>query len=146
MARTIRGALDRPPRTIECVPSSNADVRPPLYGKVPNDRRITRLGRWLRRWSLDELPQLFNVLKGEMSIVGPRPPIPYEVAHYSSWHRKRLDVKPGITGLWQVSGRNRLPFERMVELDLYYIERWSLWLDIKILLKTIPAVLRGETE
>jgi lipopolysaccharide/colanic/teichoic acid biosynthesis glycosyltransferase len=95
---------------------------------------------------LDELPQLFNVLKGEMSIVGPRPPIPYEVAHYSSWHRKRLDVKPGITGLWQVSGRNRLPFERMVELDLYYIERWSLWLDIKILLKTIPAVLRGETE
>jgi len=146
MARAIRSALEQPPRTIERARPSGSDVRPTLYGKVPNDHRITRLGRWLRRWSLDELPQLFNVLKGEMSIVGPRPPIPYEVEHYSSWHRKRLDVKPGITGLWQVSGRNRLPFERMVELDLYYIERWSLWLDVKILLKTIPAVLRGETE
>ncbi len=140
MAHLIRGALQ------VTGPRTGRELSSPLYGKVPNDRRITRLGRWLRRWSLDELPQLFNVLKGEMSLVGPRPPIPYEVEHYSNWHRKRLDVKPGITGLWQVSGRNRLPFERMVELDLYYIEHWSLWLDVKILLKTIPAILRGETE
>jgi exopolysaccharide biosynthesis polyprenyl glycosylphosphotransferase len=116
-----------------------------LYGKVEDDKRVTRVGRILRPLSLDELPQLFNVLKGEMSIVGPRPPIPYEVKHYSDWHRKRLDVKPGITGLWQVSGRNRLPFDDMVRLDIYYIENWSLWLDFKIILQTIPAMLRGET-
>ncbi len=116
-----------------------------LYGKVADDDRITSVGRILRRYSLDELPQLFNVLKGEMSIVGPRPPIPYEVEQYSEWHRKRLDVKPGMTGLWQVSGRNRLPFDKMVELDIYYIENWSLWLDFKIMLLTIPAILRGET-
>ncbi len=150
MAQMIRGTLRATPpeasSPIERARAPRRDVTSGLYGKVPGDPRITRLGRWLRRWSLDELPQLINVLKGEMSVVGPRPPIPYEVEHYSSWHRKRLDVKPGITGLWQVSGRNRLPFERMVELDLYYIEHWSLWLDIKILLKTIPAILRGETE
>lgn len=116
-----------------------------FYGKVVDDDRITSVGRVLRRYSLDELPQLFNVLKGEMSIVGPRPPIPYEVEQYSEWHRKRLDVKPGMTGLWQVSGRNRLPFDKMVELDIYYIENWSLWLDFKIMLLTIPAILRGET-
>jgi exopolysaccharide biosynthesis polyprenyl glycosylphosphotransferase len=116
-----------------------------LYGKVPGDERVTRLGRILRRYSLDELPQLINVLRGEMSIVGPRPPIPYEVEQYSDWQRKRLDVKPGITGLWQVSGRNRLPFDKMVQLDVYYVENWSLWLDFKIILQTIPAVLRGET-
>ncbi|MBI4467723.1 MAG: sugar transferase, partial [Acidobacteria bacterium] len=85
------------------------------------------------------------VLKGEMSIVGPRPPIGYEVEHYSSWQRKRLDVKPGLTGLWQVSGRNRLPFEKMIELDIYYIEHWSLWLDLKIILRTLPAIVRRET-
>jgi exopolysaccharide biosynthesis polyprenyl glycosylphosphotransferase len=116
-----------------------------LYGKVEDDKRVTRVGRILRPLSLDELPQLFNVLKGEMSVVGPRPPIPYEVEQYSDWHRKRLDVKPGITGLWQVSGRNRLPFDEMVQLDVYYIENWSLWLDFKIILQTIPAILRGET-
>jgi exopolysaccharide biosynthesis polyprenyl glycosylphosphotransferase len=116
-----------------------------LYGKVEDDKRVTRVGRVLRRYSLDELPQLFNVLKGEMSVVGPRPPIPYEVEQYSDWHRNRLDVKPGITGLWQVSGRNRLPFDKMVQLDIYYIENWSLWLDFKIILQTIPAILRGET-
>ncbi|MBI3948960.1 MAG: sugar transferase [Acidobacteria bacterium] len=116
-----------------------------IYGKVEDDKRVTRLGRILRPLSLDELPQLFNVLKGEMSIVGPRPPIPYEVEQYSDWHRKRLDVKPGITGLWQVSGRNRLPFDEMVQLDVYYIENWSLWLDFKIILQTLPAILRGET-
>ncbi len=116
-----------------------------FYGKVGDDKRVTRVGRILRRLSLDELPQLFNVLKGEMSIVGPRPPIPYEVKHYSDWHRKRLDVKPGLTGLWQVSGRNRLPFDEMVRLDIYYIENWSLWLDFKIIVQTVPAIFRNET-
>lgn len=133
MSQLINGNLPIPPE---------GEV---LYGKVKDDQRITRLGRILRRYSLDELPQLFNVLKGEMSLVGPRPPIPYEVEHYSDWHRKRLEVKPGITGLWQVSGRNRLPFDKMVQLDIYYIQHWSLWLDAKIMLRTIPAILRGET-
>lgn len=120
------------------------DVNKPVFGKVKDDPRVTSTGRWLRRSSLDELPQLFNVLKGDMSIVGPRPPIPYEVEGYEPWHRKRLDMKPGITGLWQVSGRNRLTFEEMVRTDLYYIENWSLWLDLKIILLTLPAVWRGD--
>ena len=115
-----------------------------VYGKVKDDLRVTKFGRRLRRSSLDELPQLFNVLKGDMSIVGPRPPIPYEVVEYDIWHRKRLDMKPGITGLWQVSGRNRLTFEEMVRTDLYYIENWSLLLDLKIILLTLPAVVRGD--
>lgn len=116
----------------------------PLYGKVFNDPRLTKVGKWIRRYSLDELPNLWNVLKGEMSLVGPRPPIPYEVAEYQDWHRARFNVRGGVTGLWQVSGRNRLTFEQMVRLDIYYIENWSLWLDIKILLRTIPVVLRGD--
>jgi len=120
------------------------DDEKPVYGKVANDPRITRVGRWLRRTSLDELPQLINVLRGDMSIVGPRPPIPYEVHEYDIWHRKRLDMKPGITGLWQVSGRNRLTFEQMVKVDLYYIENWSIWLDLKIILLTIPALWNDE--
>ena len=107
----------------------------PTY-KLLADPRITRVGKLLRRTSLDEVPQLLNVLFGDMSIVGPRPPIPYEVEAYELWHRKRLDMKPGLTGLWQVSGRNRLPFEEMVRLDLFYIENWSLLLDIKIILRT----------
>ena len=115
----------------------------PVY-KLQTDPRITRIGRWLRRLSLDELPQLLNVLRGDMSLVGPRPPIPYEVESYELWHRKRLDMKPGMTGLWQVSGRNRLPFDEMVRLDLYYIENWSLLLDIKIILRTLPVMLRGD--
>lgn len=115
----------------------------PSY-KFINDSRLTRIGRWLRRTSLDELPQLFNVFKGEMSLVGPRPPIPYEVECYEAWHRKRLDVKPGMTGLWQISGRYHLSFEQMVQLDIYYIENWSLWLDLKIILKTIPALFMHE--
>jgi len=118
------------------------DVRPVF--KLRGDERITRVGRILRKTSLDELPQLFNVLRGEMSVVGPRPPIPYEVENYQLWHRKRLDMKPGITGLWQVSGRNRLPFDEMVRMDLYYIENWSLLLDIKIILQTLPVMWRGE--
>ena len=105
---------------------------------------MTRWGRVLRKTSLDELPQLFNVLRGDMSIVGPRPPIPYEVESYELWHRKRLDMKPGVTGLWQVSGRNRLSFDEMVRMDLYYIENWSLLLDVKIILRTLPVMWRGE--
>ncbi len=120
------------------------DEAAPVYGKVKDDPRVTRAGKFLRRSSLDELPQLFNVLKGDMSIVGPRPPIPYEVEAYKLWHRKRLDMKPGITGLWQVSGRNRLTFDEMVRTDLFYIENWSLWLDLKIILLTLPAVFRGD--
>ncbi|HXC72767.1 MAG TPA: sugar transferase, partial [Pyrinomonadaceae bacterium] len=104
----------------------------------------TRVGKVLRRTSLDEVPQLLNVLAGDMSLVGPRPPIPYEVEAYELWHRKRLDMKPGLTGLWQVSGRNRLPFEEMVRLDLFYIENWSLLLDLKIILRTGLVMLGGE--
>ncbi len=120
------------------------DDNKPVFGKVKNDPRITRAGKFLRRTSLDELPQLLNVLKGNMSVVGPRPPIPYEVEAYALWHRKRLDVKPGITGLWQVSGRNRLTFEEMVQLDLFYVKNWSLWLDLKIILLTLPAIMRDD--
>lgn len=115
----------------------------PAY-KLRDDPRITRVGRVLRRFSLDEVPQLFNVLRGDMSIVGPRPPIPYEVEAYELRHRKRLDMKPGLTGLWQVSGRNRLPFEEMVKLDLFYIENWSLLFDLKIVLRTVLVMLRGD--
>lgn len=134
-------------KNIEGVVEANAgDEERPVFGKVKNDPRVTRVGKWLRRSSIDELPQLFNVLRGDMSIVGPRPPIPYEVEEYDVWHRKRLDMKPGITGLWQVSGRNRLSFEEMVRIDLFYIENWSLWLDLKILLMTLPAIFRGDGE
>lgn len=115
-----------------------------LHGKVENDPRITRIGEWMRRYSVDELPQMLNVVRGDMSLVGPRPPIPYEVEMYADWHRSRFHVKPGITGLWQVSGRNRLPFQEMVQLDIYYIENWSLWMDLSILLRTLPVVLRGD--
>lgn len=113
--------------------------------KLTNDPRVTRVGKLLRRTSLDELPQFINVLKGEMSLVGPRPPIPYEVEAYQSWHRGRiLEAKPGITGLWQVNGRSRLAFDDMVRLDLRYARGWSLWLDVKILLLTPKAVVLGE--
>jgi exopolysaccharide biosynthesis polyprenyl glycosylphosphotransferase len=119
------------------------DDEKPVF-KLKDDSRVTKIGKRLRRLSLDELPQLLNVIRGDMSVVGPRPPIPYEVEAYQLWHRKRLDMKPGITGLWQVSGRNRLTFDEMVKLDLYYIENWSLLLDLKIILRTLPAMLRGE--
>lgn len=111
--------------------------------KDPEDPRITRVGRILRRYSIDELPQFINVLKGDMSVVGPRPPLPLEVAEYDEWHLQRLLVRPGLTGLWQVNGRSDLNFDEMVRLDLYYAENWSPWLDIKVLLRTIPAVLLG---
>jgi lipopolysaccharide/colanic/teichoic acid biosynthesis glycosyltransferase len=111
--------------------------------KMKKDPRITTVGRFLRKTSLDELPQLWNVLKGDMSLVGPRPPIPSEVAKYTLEERYRLDVKPGLTCIWQVSGRSNVPFEKQVQLDLQYIESQSFWLDIRLLLKTIPAVLFG---
>jgi lipopolysaccharide/colanic/teichoic acid biosynthesis glycosyltransferase len=111
--------------------------------KLTNDPRVTRVGRVLRRASLDELPQLFNVLKGDMSLVGPRPVPPYEVACYRDGDHRRLAALPGITGLWQVNGRCQVPFEKMIEMDLEYIRKASIWLDLKILLLTIPAVLSG---
>jgi len=109
--------------------------------KAPDDPRITRVGRLLRRWSIDELPQLVNVLRGDMSLVGPRPSVPEEVEHYEPWQRRRLAMKPGITCLWQISGRSELDFATWMELDLAYIDSWSLWLDLRILLLTVPAVL-----
>jgi exopolysaccharide biosynthesis polyprenyl glycosylphosphotransferase len=112
--------------------------------KLTDDPRITSVGKILRRTSLDELPQLINVLKGEMSLVGPRPPIAYELNHYREWHKKRLEAKPGLTGLWQVSGRSSVPFDEMVLLDLYYIDHWSLLTDLEIMLRTIPVVLLGK--
>jgi len=109
--------------------------------KLKNDPRVTRVGKFLRRTSLDEIPQFINVLKGEMSLVGPRPPMPEEVAHYNHWQKKRLGVKPGITGLWQVSGRSDLSFKEWVKLDKYYIENWSLALDLQILFRTFIVLI-----
>jgi exopolysaccharide biosynthesis polyprenyl glycosylphosphotransferase len=111
--------------------------------KLTDDPRVTGIGHFLRRTSLDELPQLWNVLRGEMSLVGPRPPLPGEVSGYDLWHRRRLSMKPGITGLWQVRSRREPNFDRWVAADLEYIDRWSLWLDVKILFRTIPAALEG---
>ena len=118
------------------------EMNGPVF-KLKRDPRVTWVGRILRRSSLDELPQLWNVLRGDMSLVGPRPPIPDEVAHYQRWQRRRLSMKPGLTCLWQISGRNQIDFDRWMELDLQYIDSWSPWLDMKILLKTVPAVLSG---
>jgi len=113
--------------------------------KITNDRRVTPIGKILRKTSMDELPQFFNVLRGEMSLAGPRPPIPYELQKYDSWHRRRvLEIKPGITGLWQVMGRSSTSFDEMVRLDLQYATNWSLWLDIKILLKTPWSIFGGK--
>jgi exopolysaccharide biosynthesis polyprenyl glycosylphosphotransferase len=114
----------------------------PIF-KIKDDPRVTRVGKVLRRFSLDELPQLFNVFRGDMSMVGPRPPVPSEVEDYQDWHHERLNIPSGITGLWQVRGRSDLTFDEMVMLDLYYAENWSLWQDFKILLRTIPTVLFG---
>jgi exopolysaccharide biosynthesis polyprenyl glycosylphosphotransferase len=114
----------------------------PLF-KIKNDPRTTRLGRWMRRFSIDELPQLYNVLTGDMSLIGPRPPLPAEVEEYLEWHKRRLEVAPGLTGLSQVSGRSELTFDETALLDIYYIENWSPALDTKILLQTIPRVLFG---
>jgi exopolysaccharide biosynthesis polyprenyl glycosylphosphotransferase len=118
------------------------EMNGPVF-KIKDDPRVTRVGRVIRRFSVDELPQLLNVLRGDMSLIGPRPPLPSEVEAYAPWQRRRLSMKPGLTGLWQVSGRNRVDFEQWMELDLRYIDNWSLWLDFKILLRTVPAVLSG---
>jgi lipopolysaccharide/colanic/teichoic acid biosynthesis glycosyltransferase len=119
------------------------EASPPLF-KIRHDPRCTRIGRLLRRWSIDELPQLVNVLRGEMSLVGPRPALLQEAAQYDQQHALRVLAMPGMTGLWQVNGRSVLPFERMVELDLHYARNWSIWLDMLILLKTVPAILSGK--
>jgi exopolysaccharide biosynthesis polyprenyl glycosylphosphotransferase len=111
--------------------------------KMKDDPRITRVGKFIRRGSIDELPQLWNVLKGDMSLVGPRPPVPSEVAEYTLADRRRLDVIPGITCIWQVSGRSNIPFPQQVELDVAYIESQSFWGDVRLLLRTVPAVLLG---
>ena len=115
-----------------------------LVYKLVNDDRVTRTGRILRRFSIDELPQLINVVRGEMSLIGPRPALPYEIEGYQSWHRRRLEGVPGLTGLWQVSGRNLISFDGMVRLDIQYLEEWSLLKDLKILVRTLPTLLRGE--
>jgi lipopolysaccharide/colanic/teichoic acid biosynthesis glycosyltransferase len=119
----------------------SADPNSPY--KLTNDLRVTHVGHWLRRTSLDELPQLFNVLRGEMSIVGPRPAIPYELEYFQEWHHERHRVKPGITGLWQVRGRGRLEPNDMLELDVQYARTWSVWTDLKLIVLTIPSVVRG---
>jgi exopolysaccharide biosynthesis polyprenyl glycosylphosphotransferase len=131
-------------RTINGEDANQGTASEPIYGKLKDDPRLTRVGAWMRRYSIDELPQIINVLTGQMSLVGPRPPLVYEVRCYKDWHRARFHVKPGITGLWQVSGRNRLHFEDMVRLDIFYIENWSPWLDLKIMLKTPAVMLKGD--
>jgi len=123
--------------------SSLNEADGPLF-KMKDDPRTTRLGKLLRKLSIDEWPQFYNVLRGEMSLVGPRPPLQAEVEQYKEWHKRRLDISPGITGLWQVSGRSGLTFDEMALLDIYYIENWSLGLDAKILLQTIPKVIFGD--
>jgi len=122
--------------------SNQNEAQGPIF-KIRDDPRCTGVGRFLRRSSLDEFPQLYNVLRGEMSLIGPRPPLPDEVKQYKPWQRRRLETSPGITGLWQVSGRSDLTFDEMVLLDLFYIENWSLLLDIKIALRTIPTMMLG---
>ncbi|MGH2537495.1 MAG: sugar transferase, partial [Candidatus Promineifilaceae bacterium] len=140
MAKFRSMVVDAEEQKAELRPLNEADG--PIF-KIRNDPRLTRVGRFIRRFSLDELPQLYNVLRGEMSLVGPRPPLPEEVASYQPWHRQRLEVKGGISGLWQVSGRSDLTFDEQCLLDIYYIENWSLPLDARILLQTVPHVLRG---
>jgi lipopolysaccharide/colanic/teichoic acid biosynthesis glycosyltransferase len=114
-----------------------------LVFKIANDPRLTPVGRWLRKFSIDETPQFWNVLKGDMSLVGPRPAIPEEVEQYKRWQRRRLRMRPGLTCLWAVSGRDEVDFETWMKLDMEYIDRWSLALDWKIILRTLPSVLTG---
>ena len=121
---------------------SKNEMSGPVF-KIKDDPRVTAIGRALRKFSIDEIPQFFNILKGDMSLVGPRPPLPHEVSRFEPWQHRKLSVKPGLTCLWQVNGRNNIDFEEWMRLDLQYIDNWSLWLDAKILAKTIPAVMRG---
>jgi len=140
--RTMVAEAEHHRSDLIAVGSANGDADPRLF-KMRDDPRLTNVGRLLRRFSLDELPQFVHVLRGQMSVVGPRPPLPDEVGGYEEWHEQRLMVTPGLTGLWQVNGRSNLSFDEMVRLDLYYAEHWSPWLDVKIMLRTIPAVLTG---
>lgn len=139
----VLGLINGEPPRYDAPDASSHDA-PGLYYKMTADHRVTRLGRLLRRSSLDELPQLWNVLRGGMSLVGPRPPIPYEVEHYPPHWFARFSVKPGVTGLWQVSGRSMVTLEEMVRLDLEYTRRRSLWLNLWILVRTVPAVLGAQ--
>lgn len=125
------------------MPEPSLDAAKSEVYKMTDDPRITAVGGFLRKTSLDELPQFINILRGEMTIVGPRPPLPYEYECYDEWHKLRLKVRPGLTGLWQVSGRSTVPFQEMVMMDIYYIENWSMLLDLKIIIKTVPVMLAG---
>ncbi len=125
------------------LPEPSLDAGKNEVYKLTDDPRITAVGGFLRKTSLDELPQFINILRGEMTIVGPRPPLPYEYECYDEWHKLRLKVRPGLTGLWQVSGRSTVPFHEMVMMDIYYIENWSMLLDLKIMFKTVPVMLAG---
>jgi lipopolysaccharide/colanic/teichoic acid biosynthesis glycosyltransferase len=137
--RTMVGDAAEKQSELECLNEADG----PVF-KIKNDPRITRLGKYLRKTSIDELPQLLNVLKGDMSLVGPRPlPIRDYQGFDEDWVRRRFSVRPGITCLWQVNGRSSLSFKEWMELDLHYIDHWSFWLDVKLIAKTIPAVLRG---
>jgi exopolysaccharide biosynthesis polyprenyl glycosylphosphotransferase len=149
--RSMRDAADTAPHeafVASHIRPADAGVQTEASGalfKLEGDQRVTTVGRFLRRFSLDELPQLINVIRGEMSLVGPRPALPFEVALYEEWHRRRLEVRPGMTGLWQVGGRAKLSFDAMVRLDIQYIEEWSLLRDFLVLMRTVPAVFRKET-
>lgn len=148
--RSMRAGADTAPHrayvarliTENLAPEPSGPSRQPSL-KLQCDSRITRVGRWIRRTSLDEVPQLLNVIAGDMSLVGPRPPLAYEVQYYQPWHRRRLEVIPGVTGLWQVKGRNQVTFDEMVLMDLDYIERRSLRLDLAIMLQTPAAMIAG---
>ncbi|OGO19664.1 MAG: hypothetical protein A2Z14_10425 [Chloroflexi bacterium RBG_16_48_8] len=135
----LHAFIENDHENMEKLQDSNSQIR-----KLTDDPRVTRLGRFLRKSSLDEIPQLWNVLRGDMSLVGPRPPIPYEVEMYEPWHQRRLQTKPGITGLWQVTARSSADFDEMVRMDIWYIEHQSLWLDLRIILKTPLSVLSME--
>ena len=142
--RTMHPNADNSLHAKHMVEIINGDDARNLYkpiSKLPNDPRIIPFGKIIRVAAIDELPQFFNILKGDMSLVGPRPPIPYEVDQYKYWHSSRFDTVPGLTGLWQVSGKNRLPFNEMIRLDIRYIEKQSFWLDLKILLLTPAAII-----
>jgi len=128
-------------RLRETLESHNEQCGPVF--KIKRDPRITAVGRWMRRYSIDELPQLINVLRGEMSVVGPRPPVPSEVVQYEPWQRRRLSVRPGLTCIWQVSGRNQISFEQWMYMDLEYIDHWSLIRDFNLIFRTVPAVMTG---